>query len=137
MLTSRRTIDIEWGDCDAAGIVFFPRYFAWFDACTGGLFRHAGFEKRTLLDAYRIVGFPAVDARARFLKPSTFGDQVIVESSIERWGRSSFDVRHRLRRGEELAVEGFETRVWAVRDEATGRLRGAPVPDEVKQRFAL
>jgi 4-hydroxybenzoyl-CoA thioesterase len=135
MLRNRRPIDVEWGDCDAAGIVFFPRYFAWFDACTAALFRHAGFDKRSLLDAYEIVGFPVVDARARFLAPSTFGDTVIVESSIERWGRSSFDVHHRLLRGETLAVEGFETRVWAVRD-ADGRLRGAPVPAEVRDRFA-
>jgi 4-hydroxybenzoyl-CoA thioesterase len=135
MLTSRRTIDIEWGDCDAAGIVYFPRYFAWFDACTAALFKQAGFEKRTLLDTFGIVGFPVVDARARFVRPSTFGDTVVVESAIERWGRSSFDVHHRLLRGEALAVEGFETRVWTKRD-AAGRLHGAAIPSEVKERFA-
>jgi hypothetical protein len=32
MLINRRTIRIEWGDCDPAGIVFYPRYFEWFDA---------------------------------------------------------------------------------------------------------
>ena len=29
MLINRRTIRIEWGDCDPAGIVFYPRYFEW------------------------------------------------------------------------------------------------------------
>ena len=28
MLTNSRTVRIEWGDCDPAGIVFYPRYFA-------------------------------------------------------------------------------------------------------------
>ena len=27
MLTYTRNARIEWGDCDPAGIVFFPRYF--------------------------------------------------------------------------------------------------------------
>src|SRR5262245_36185599 len=114
MLTNQRTISIEWGDCDAAGIVFFPRYFAWFDGCTHALFARAGLEKHGMLDAFGIVGIPVVDAHARFLAPSTFGDVVTVESRITRWGRSSFDVQHRLLRGQELAVEGFETRVWTV-----------------------
>jgi 4-hydroxybenzoyl-CoA thioesterase len=135
MLTSRKTIEIEWGDCDAAGIVYFPRYFAWFDACTAALFKHAGFEKRALLDTYAIVGFPVVDARATFTAPSSFGDVVVVESTIAQWGRTSFGVHHRLLRGETLAVEGFETRVWTVRDGV--RLRAAEIPAEVKARFQL
>ena len=28
MFSIRRTVRIEWGDCDPAGIVFYPRYFA-------------------------------------------------------------------------------------------------------------
>ena len=135
MLTNTKTIEIEWGDCDAAGIVYFPRYFEWFDACTAALFKRAGFEKRSLLDRFGIVGFPVVDARARFSRPSSFGDTVVVESTVARFGRSSFDVQHRLRRGDELAVEGFETRVWTVRD--GDRLRGTPIPAEVMERFRL
>ena len=27
MLTNIRTVRIEWGDCDPAGIIFYPRYF--------------------------------------------------------------------------------------------------------------
>jgi 4-hydroxybenzoyl-CoA thioesterase len=46
MLTNRREIQIEWGDCDPFGIVFFPRYFEYFDACTNALFHRAlGYPK--------------------------------------------------------------------------------------------
>ncbi len=137
MLTNRRTLTVEWGDCDAAGIVFFPRYFEWFDACTAALFRRAGLEKHALIEAFGIVGYPVVDTRARFIVSSTFGDRVDVDTTISRWGRSSFDVQHRLLRGDELAVEGFETRVWAVR--APGQrsgLKSQPIPAEVIERFA-
>jgi len=27
MLTNRRDVRIVWGDCDPAGIVYYPRYF--------------------------------------------------------------------------------------------------------------
>jgi len=136
MLTNRRTISVEWGDCDAAGIVYFPRYFEWFDACTAALFRAAGFQKRDLLETYGIAGFPVVDARARFAVSSTFGDEVVVESTITRFGRSSFDVQHRLLRGDEVAVEGFETRVWTKREPgAHSTLKSHPIPQEVIARF--
>jgi 4-hydroxybenzoyl-CoA thioesterase len=136
MLTNRRTITVEWGDCDPAGIVFFPRYFEWFDACTAALFLHAGFSKRAFLDAYGIVGFPVVDTRARFLKPSSFGDAVIVDSAVERLGRSSFDISHRLMRPEGLAVEALETRVWTTRaSDAPHGLRSLPIPQEVVERL--
>ena len=38
MLLSRKEIRIEWGDCDPGGIVYFPRYFEYSDACTHALF---------------------------------------------------------------------------------------------------
>ena len=31
MLTSRRTIRVAWGECDPADIIFYPRYFEWFN----------------------------------------------------------------------------------------------------------
>jgi 4-hydroxybenzoyl-CoA thioesterase len=136
MLSNQRTIAVEWGDCDAAGIVFFPRYFEWFDACTAALFQRAGFEKRALLATYGIIGIPVVEARATFRRPSSFGDTVIVDSTIARWGRSSFDVQHRLHRDGELAVEGFETRVWAVRTEDGATIRSQAIPQEVIARFS-
>ena len=49
-IISRKTIRIEWGDCDPAQIVYFPRYFAYFDACTTALFLKAGLPaKRKML----------------------------------------------------------------------------------------
>ena len=45
MFSNRRTVRIEWGDCDAAGIVFYPRYFAMFDASTHLSLRGGGLEE--------------------------------------------------------------------------------------------
>jgi 4-hydroxybenzoyl-CoA thioesterase len=138
MLTNRKTIHVEWGDCDPAGIVYYPRYFAYFDNCTAALFEAAGLPKHKMLKAYGIVGIPMVDTRARFLAPSQFGDDVIVESSITEWRRSSFDVQHKLFRREVLAVECSETRVWAVRSTADpDAIEGQAVPQDVIARFGV
>ena len=137
MLTNRRTIRIEWGDCDAAGIVYFPRYVEYFDACTVHLFEAAGFRKPDMLARFGMAGYPMVELRNRFLIPSSFGDDVEVASTIQEFGRSSFKVHHQLFRGPDLAVEGFETRVWTVYDtENPGRLKSQAIPEEVKAGFA-
>jgi 4-hydroxybenzoyl-CoA thioesterase len=116
MLIHRKEILIEWGDCDPFGIVFFPRYFEYFDACTNALFHHAlGFKKAEMLHRYKIAGIPLVQASCNFLVPSSFGDVVHVDSCVTHWGTSSFTVQHKLFRGETLAVEGTEKRVWTVR----------------------
>ena len=33
-LSSRHEVTVEWGDCDPAGIVYYPAYFKWFDQAT-------------------------------------------------------------------------------------------------------
>jgi len=133
MFVNTRRIVIEWGDCDPAGIVFFPRYLAFLDGCTWALFTTAlGMRKSQLLAHYGTIGCPMVDLRTRFLIPSTYGDEVVVETRIKEFRRSSFDVQHRLLKDGALAVECLETRVWAAADpERPGRLKAQPVPAAV------
>ena len=132
----RREILIEWGDCDPATIVYFPNYFVYGDACTAALFASVGMPKPELLKNHNIAGIPLVDAHARFFAASKFGETLIVESRITAWGRSSFSILHRFFRGDQLAVEISEKRVWAVHD-TTGStpLKSSPIPQEVKDRL--
>ena len=137
-ITNRKTIHIEWGDCDPAQIVHYPRYLAYFDACTTALFRKAGLSKRQMLKTHQIVGIPMVDLRVSFRAPSRFSDTVIVESEITKWGRSSFCVRHRLFNRGVLVVECFETRVWAALSaDDPEKIEAKPVPREVIEKFCV
>src|SRR5690348_12820015 len=112
-LTNTRPFQIEWGHCDPAGIVFYPRYFEIFDASTTALFQRAlGMTKYQFLKHYGFAGYPMVDTRSRFMIPTRFGDVVEIETAITELKRSSFQITHRLMKDGELAVEGFETRVW-------------------------
>ena len=138
MFSTRRTLRIEWGDCDPAGIVFYPRYFAMFDHSTVLLIEQAlGMRKHKLYEHYDFAGYPSLESQARFRLPTRFGDEVEIASTIVKVGRSSFSLEHRLTLDGALAVEGSETRCWVVRDaNRPGGLRAQPMPDEVVARFS-
>jgi 4-hydroxybenzoyl-CoA thioesterase len=137
MPSNTRTVRIEWGDCDPAGIVFYPRYFAMFDHSTTLLIeRTLGMSKHQLFETYEFAGYPMVETRARFLAPTRFGDDVVIETSLTAVRRSSFDLTHRLSKDGTLAVEGFETRVWTARDPARpDRFKAKPIPPEIVARL--
>jgi 4-hydroxybenzoyl-CoA thioesterase len=136
MFIHRREVQIQWGDCDPANIVYYPRYFGMFDDSTSIMFEAAGFSKQDIVRRYGLVGIPMVDTRAKFLIPSTHGDWIAIESRVEAWRRSSFDVRHNVFKGEALAIEAFETRVLVGRDpDNADKLKSAPVPAEIIARF--
>jgi 4-hydroxybenzoyl-CoA thioesterase len=79
-----------------------------------------------------------VDAGARFMAPARFGDAVELTSQVSEFRRSSFDLEHRLLVGGAVAVEGCETRVWAVRDPAdAAKIKTQPIPAEVIARFQV
>jgi 4-hydroxybenzoyl-CoA thioesterase len=134
-----RRLTIEWGDCDPAGIVYYPRYFAMFDWSTAELLRAAlGMTKRTFIRHYGIVGIPMVETRASFHVPSRFGDPITIESRVEKCGRSSFNVAHRLMREDALGAECWETRVWAgAHPDDPERIQGVAIPAEVIAKFGL
>lgn len=132
--TYTRPVRIEWGHCDPAGIIFYPRYFEIFDASTALVFEAAlGITKYQMFKELEFSGWPMVRTHARFLKPTRFGDDVEVASTIT-FGRSSFDVAHKLTLNGELCVECNDKRVWTVRD-AEGRLKSHPVPEDVLTKF--
>jgi 4-hydroxybenzoyl-CoA thioesterase len=130
-----RRLTIEWGHCDPAGIVFNPRFFEYFDGSTTLLVSaRLGVEKREMRVKYGVVGIPLIDTSATFHRPARYGDEVEIVSTVAVVGRSSFEVHHKLFNKGALAVEGREKRVWVV-EEADGRLKSRPMPDEVAQRL--
>jgi 4-hydroxybenzoyl-CoA thioesterase len=133
MPTNIRSTRIEWGDCDPAGIIFYARYFDIFDVSTTMMIERAlGMSKREYLKNYDFLGHPLVETRARFRLPTRFGDTVEIETALVACGRSSFKIEHRLTKAGTLAVEGYETRVWVIRDpHDPTRMKSQPMPAEV------
>jgi 4-hydroxybenzoyl-CoA thioesterase len=137
MFVNRVRIVVEFGDCDPANIVFYANYFRWFDQCTSALFRAAGLPLRQLFKSHGVVGIPLVEARAKFILPSTYGDKLLAESCVTEWNKSSFVVSHRFLRDGVLALEGWETHVWAAsHPNEAHRLKSVPLPRDVIQKLS-
>ncbi len=82
-----------------------------------------------------------VDTRAKFIAPSTFGDDIVIETRVAAFRNSSFDVEHKVFKpsagGEQLAIEAWETRVWVgPHPDDPKRLQVAPDPAD-RDRAAL
>lgn len=137
MFRNSRKVRVEWGDCDPAGIIFYPRYLAFFDASTSALIERAlGMTKARYLKAYDFSGHPLVNVECRFLSPTRFGDDIMIDTEIAAVRRSSFDLRHRVSRDGAVAVEAFETRVWVRGDPKSGTMKSAPLPRAVIERLS-
>jgi 4-hydroxybenzoyl-CoA thioesterase len=136
MLKNVHRIRVEWGDCDPAGIVFYPRYFEWFDRCTHHLFEAAtGLVKKAMLEHYNGAGLALLEARAEFKVASQYGEDIDIESEVVEFRRSSFFVEHRVSKKGEPMLKGFETRLWTVRDPETGRMKSGTMPTEIIAAF--
>jgi YbgC/YbaW family acyl-CoA thioester hydrolase len=131
---SVREIEVEWGDLDSLGIVFYPRIFAWADAAAHQLFRAAGVPMDVLLE--RKMGFGLVSASASFESPARYGERLLCRSVVSRLGAKTLELTHRLVRatGAGAVATVRETRVCMdVRDAAS--IRARTIPDDVVARL--
>jgi len=134
--TFRYNVIVHWGDTDPAKIVFYPNYFIWFDESTRLFWDSVGLDWDSLGKRYGVLGLPIVEAQAKFLSPSRFRDEIVVESRITEWNDKTFKISHAVLNKGRRVVEGYEIRVWAVpHPEDPGRLKAMPIPAEVKAVF--
>ena len=128
--------DVEFGDCDPAGIVFYPNFFRWMDAASRHFFTAAGVPPWRELEARDgILGTPLVDASAHFERPATYGERIAIDTTIVEWRGKSFVMRHAIRRGGTKLAEGREVRVFARRHpDDPARIQAVEVPPDIRKR---
>ncbi len=124
-------ITVEWGDCDEAGIVFYPNYFYWFDCTFGRLLRDRGLSKRALQERFGAV-VPLVDVGATFRRPAHCDDRLDIALAIESWAPKRFRLAYAVTCGDAPVATGFEERAWA-RVDTEGRLRGHDIDAEFRR----
>ena len=136
--TTIHTVDIQFGDCDPAGIVFFPNFSRWMDAASLAFFVECGVPRwRELVKTRGIVGTPLLEIHTKFVKAATYGETLTIRTWVQEWRDKVFIQVHRVTRanatGEDLICEGCETRAFVKRDDANPeRLRAIPVPEDIK-----
>ena len=130
--TTMYGVDVQFGDCDPAGIVFFPNYSRWMDAASHNYFRECGLRPwREMTELPGCVGTPLLEINTRFHKSTTYGERLQLHTWIEEWRGKVLIQRHRVLRGEELSCEGRETRALCVRDDS-GRLKAVQIPEFIR-----
>ena len=129
-------VEVEFGDCDPAGIVFFPNFLGWMDAASHHFFRSAGLPPwRLLTEIPDSVGAPMLELHTRFIKSASYGDALEVHSSVLEWRRKTFVHQHRVMRGDELLCEGQATRALCVKPPGEA-MRAIVIPDWLRERCA-
>lgn len=129
-------VQLQWGECDPAGIIFYPTYFRWFDAATWNMFARVGYHaKRMRADQ---LAMPLVSAECQFKNPAEQQDRCEVRSRIARWGGKSFVVMHEVVREDgTLLAQGSETRVWGRYESGPGSpMKGQTISEELKALFS-
>ena len=100
---------VRFADCDAAGIVFYPRYFEmlngvvedWFAGPLGVSFRELHME--------RGVSVPTAAVEARFIAPSRLEDDLTFALTVTRLGGASCGLRHRISARDQLRFKATQT----------------------------
>lgn len=137
MRTNTTRIAIEWAHCDAAGIVFYPYFYMWFDQGTERLFKANGLGYPELKRNFGIEGMPLLETGASYANACRLGDEVELNSWVEEWSGRTFLVTHKISHTDgRPALDGFERRVMIVpAPESPKGMKAIDIPDEITARF--
>lgn len=129
-------VEVIFGDCDPAGIVFFPNFNKWMDAASLNFFVKCGIPPwRELVHTEGIIGTPLLEIHTTFKVSATYGERLQIYTSVEEWARKTLLQRHRVMRGDTLICEGTERRALCIKhpDDAR-RIKAIEIPDWFKAR---
>ena len=129
----RTRITVRFGDCDPAGLVYYPVIFHYCHVAMEDFFRaHCGIAYHTLMSEERI-GFPTVNVQAEFFAPLVYGDEAEVEVSVPRTGQSSVTFEYCISRAADrtLCARASHIQVCMNLDER----RAVPIPEKYRLAF--
>lgn len=124
-------VSVQWGDTDAAGIVFFPNFYKWMDESAHAFFRDIELSTSQLLNDYKI-SIPLLETHCRFISPLRFEDEITVETSIELLKPKVFKLTHLFKKDGTIVAEGYSIRCWTSFE---SELRSVAIPEQVKKRL--
>lgn len=124
---------VEWADCDAAGIVFYPNYFRWMDSAFHTTTRSIGFDQQTLVGRYGLSGAPLVHAECHFRAPARCHADLLINVEVTGLSRTTVSLSYTFSNSSKDTAEGIETRVFVRRSEEG--VDKTPIPQEIRQRL--
>lgn len=130
MLSAREQIRVRYAETDQMGIVYYSRYFEYFEIGRLSLLRAYGFpynEMESKHDCY----LPVVETHAKFCHPAKLEDDLIIETKILERPSSILKFDYEIFRDETFIAKGYTTHVFL-----NGKTKkpGRP-PKELKEFF--
>jgi acyl-CoA thioesterase FadM len=119
---------IRFGDCDPAGIVFFPNWFVHASAAVEDFFRAELRIDFHTLHATRRIGTGFAHAEADFFAPGLMGDAVLLTPLITRIGGASYGFTMHVHRG---SAELLRMQLVTVTTDLDTR-RPVPIPADLR-----
>ena len=126
-------INVRFGDCDPAGLVYYPVLFHYCHAAMEEFFSARCGVSYARLAAEERLGFPTVNVRSEFFSPFVYGDEVEAEVWVSRVGRSSATFEYRLRRAADGALCASATLVQVAIN--LDDRRAVAVPENLRRAF--
>ena len=133
---SSHTIEhrVQWGECDGAGIVFYPNYFRWFDHAGHEFLRGLGFPLEVLTGRDQII-LPLIETGCRFHRPVRYGELLTIETRVTDVRTHAFRFEHRVSHDGAITGVGFEVRGWAPLPPSSGSIELVRIPDDIRARL--
>lgn len=104
-------IPVRFGDCDPAGLVYYPVIFHYCHIAMEEFFAHrCGISYSRLMSDER-TGFPTVNVQAEFFAPLVYGDEAAIWVLISRVGRSSVTFEYSVRRASDNTLCARSTQI--------------------------
>ena len=88
-----RDLIIRFGHCDAAGIIFYPRFFGLVNETVEDWFASLGHSFKSLHVDQR-KGVPTVRFECEFVGPVRIGDMLHQQLGVDSIGNSSLNLKH-------------------------------------------
>ena len=128
----RTTRIVEFGDTDMAGIVHFANFFRFMESAEHAYLRSLGLSVVMEIDGGK-YGLPRVSASCDYLRPARFGDELTVEVTVVKLGRSSVTYAFDFTHGDEPIARGRVTAVFCRFD--AGRPEACEMPAEFRTKL--
>lgn len=120
---------VRFGDCDPAGVAYYPEFFNWFHQAMETCFEeYLGIPYAKMIET---VGFPTVQTSAEFQRPLPVGSDIEIIVCIEKMGKSSINWRFDIHRNSKIAAIGRVKTVCIAVDTDGFQFSSVSIPEDL------
>jgi 4-hydroxybenzoyl-CoA thioesterase len=123
------TVKVQFGDTDAAGIVFYPNFYRWMDQAAHDLIGNAILPVSQLQKEKNIM-FPLLETFCKYHSPLHFEDVVEIHSEVSELRKKVFKVHHDFIKNGNVVASGYEVRAWTTI--VDGKLKAVEIPEDAQ-----